>query len=442
MNGHGRIMDPVGRGSVWRVKDTNPLVIPYADLVEANYDDHGNNCGGATYLSENGGKCGLCGDPVGNKEPRLHEDGGKYGKGIIVGQYQAGQTMTANVLITAHYKGYMEFYLCARNDELWSAGDIEDCLEILSLAEGGTQWTLPSPNQSNHQNGGYWYDVDVVLPDVECTRCVLKWRYRGGNNWGCDAPDDCGLGKGDQEEFHNCADIQISKDGSTPTAISPTTVSTDATTLPEGSTCGPWQDQFPRAVISLDEVTIVNNPDGCTEGGHEGVKGSVCYITCGEEYEMKWEDETIPASKKRASVECRWKGNWKVSNQFQCLTPCPALTGLNKSKYVKVKHEWENGFQMVIKLTPKFDLNEWTVVFYFKEPPTVNIEYYSWEAKLTVSANSRIATLTSQPWNIGIKKGETYSFLFIVTGGSRSSSNFSLILNNLDQGIPHRVSVT
>ena len=36
------------------------------------------------------GKCGVCGDAYGDVEPRQHEDGGKYGKGIITAQYQPG----------------------------------------------------------------------------------------------------------------------------------------------------------------------------------------------------------------------------------------------------------------------------------------------------------------------------------------------------------------
>ena len=53
----------------------------------------------------NGGKCGLCGDPVTDPEPRAHEDGGKWGKGIIVAQYFSGQVVNTRILITAHHKG-------------------------------------------------------------------------------------------------------------------------------------------------------------------------------------------------------------------------------------------------------------------------------------------------------------------------------------------------
>jgi len=203
INGHGRLMDPPGRGSVWRVKDSNQLIEPYDELVEPNYTDNGNNCGGTTYQAGLNGKCGLCGDPFGNPEPRAHEDGGKYGKGIIVGLYQSGGTMTTRVQITSHHKGWMEFWLCARDNELWSANVIEDRMVRLKLEDGGYKWNLPDPHESEYDKGGYWYTVKVQLPDVECTRCILRWKYHAGNSWGCDAPYDCGIGKGDQEEFYN-----------------------------------------------------------------------------------------------------------------------------------------------------------------------------------------------------------------------------------------------
>ena len=55
------------------------------------------------------------------------------------------------------------------------------------------------------------------MPDIECSRCVLRWRYHAGNNWGCDSSNVCGIGEGHQEEFVNCADIQIYKGEATPT---------------------------------------------------------------------------------------------------------------------------------------------------------------------------------------------------------------------------------
>ncbi|KAH9506498.1 hypothetical protein DERF_011226 [Dermatophagoides farinae] len=52
--------------------------------------------------------------------------------------------------------------------------------------------------------------LSVQLPsNVECEHCVLRWHWRGGNNWGI-CPDGKGkIGCGPQETFRNCADISV-----------------------------------------------------------------------------------------------------------------------------------------------------------------------------------------------------------------------------------------
>ena len=107
--------------------------------------------------------------------------------------------------------------MCPQNEASYSADVLDACLKSnpVELGQGGFKWYLPSTGGSNGQ--GYWYDIDIVLPDMECSRCVLRWRYHAENTWGCDAPNDCGIGKGYQEEFVNCADIQLFKGSSTPT---------------------------------------------------------------------------------------------------------------------------------------------------------------------------------------------------------------------------------
>ena len=73
---------------------------------------------------------------------------------------------------------------------------------------------------------------------------------------------DCAIGKGYQEEFVNCADIQIYKGDSTPEPVTATTPNEVSTTLAPGSKCGPWQDQYPYAVLDFSEQTVENNPTG------------------------------------------------------------------------------------------------------------------------------------------------------------------------------------
>ena len=110
-----------------------------------------------------------------------------------------------------------------------SADDLRDCFSrnILKFSGGDTRWPLPPKSNSVGNGGqGYWYDVEVELPNVQCDRCVLQWIYHGGNNWGCDADGNCGMGYGAQEEFINCADIRISGDAPTTTSTTSTTTST------------------------------------------------------------------------------------------------------------------------------------------------------------------------------------------------------------------------
>lgn len=422
--GHGRLMDPPGRGSLFRFVTTNPLLSQYSSVIEADYDDMGANCGGVSYQISQGYKCGPCGDPYGASQPRAHEDGGKYGKKIVSKQYSSGNTIMTQVQITAHHKGWIRFNLCPL-DELGAGDDaLENCLSNYPLeTEQGFEWDLPDTHNGDYNNGGYWYDILVKLPDgVECDRCVLRWKYHGGNSWGCDAPDDCGLGKGYQEEFRNCADIQIIPNDSSVTVTAPPITTEEPTTLAEGQKCGSWQEQFPNTVLDTSSLTTDKNPTGCTTepNGHLGEKFSYCFITCPENFNMVFDDPTVPAWKTRTGIQCRGSGMWLADSPFTCQNPCPDTYNLNKKKFVLVKKEWPTGFELWIRLKPVMDMNEWTVVFYFFEPLDKNVEFHTWEAQLTVSANSQIATLTNWPWNTGIAAGEIYPILFVVSGASRA----------------------
>lgn len=96
--GHGMVMDPVNRASRWRV---DPTATP-------DYTDNGLYCGGYAVIisnqikftlliihvylcfilqvqwTQNGGKCGMCGDAYSAALPRDHELGGIYGQGVVV----------------------------------------------------------------------------------------------------------------------------------------------------------------------------------------------------------------------------------------------------------------------------------------------------------------------------------------------------------------------
>lgn len=85
-NGHIRLLEPIGRSSIWR----DPR-FTHLNPVE-NQKDDGIYCAGEMQLPEVS-HCGVCGDPLTEEAPRSNEDGGIYGQGIIVGNYTSGQVL-------------------------------------------------------------------------------------------------------------------------------------------------------------------------------------------------------------------------------------------------------------------------------------------------------------------------------------------------------------
>lgn len=90
----------------------------------------------------NRGKCGICGDPYNQKQPRDHEAGGKYASGIITRHYTEGQLIDVDVEITANHKGWFEFRICPNNDVKKAAK--QTCFDkyLLKFANNATRYTL------------------------------------------------------------------------------------------------------------------------------------------------------------------------------------------------------------------------------------------------------------------------------------------------------------
>jgi len=42
-----------------------------------------------------------------------------------------------------------------------------------------------------------------------------------------------------------------------------------------------------------------------------------------------------------------------------------------------------------------------------------------WQAKLTVSGNGRVATMTSMPYNMGLKAGDIYTIVMVISGAAK-----------------------
>jgi len=223
VKGHGRLIEPPSRSSMWRYGfDDSPK----------NWNDNELFCGGFMHQQSLDGKCGVCGDPWDGV--RENEAGGKYAQGVIVRQYKKAQDIEIRVELTANHMGWFEFRLCPVNDKTVKA--TLECLDLhkLEQADGSGsrfKWT----EQVNKV-----YSVTYRLPaDLVCTQCVLQWKYHAGNTWGTDPDGTSCVGCGPQEEFYGCADISISADGEPATPGSTVKPITDAPWTTPPATQGP-----------------------------------------------------------------------------------------------------------------------------------------------------------------------------------------------------------
>ena len=167
--GHGRLIEPPSRSTMWRYGFNNP----------PNYNDHESYCGGFTrQWQTNAGRCGVCGDPWDEPQPRDNEGGGKFGRGTITRIYKKNQSIKVRIELTANHMGHFEFRLCAQNNPLVPA--TQACLDrhVLQQTNGEGLQYFPGP-------GNQVFTVWLQLPaDLTCSQCVLQWRYFAANNWG------------------------------------------------------------------------------------------------------------------------------------------------------------------------------------------------------------------------------------------------------------------
>lgn len=218
ISGHGMMIEPTMRSSLWRFAGRYPG-------APANYDDNALECGGkAVMYHQNGGRCGVCGDPYNLPQPRPNEAGGRYANGVIARTYRQGDVIDVVIRLTDNLLGYFFFKLCPNNDVTRIV--TQECLDAHNLQvvdnSGqlmGEKYVVPS----ERTNGDH--SLHVQLPsDVTCSQCVLQWTYHAGNAWGCDPDGTCGKGLGEQEIFVNCADIAVTnRDGGVAVTTQPTT---------------------------------------------------------------------------------------------------------------------------------------------------------------------------------------------------------------------------
>ncbi|KAK4877772.1 hypothetical protein RN001_010278 [Aquatica leii] len=173
---------------------------------------------------KNGGKCGVCGDPWNAKVPRAHEYGGTFGQGVIVRQYTVGSVITIRVELTASHFGYFTFSVCPEYKNV-----TQECLDKNILKNTRSQDGLVySDIRFYPRDGSKVYEMKYKLPKMQCSHCVLQWRYIAGNNWGMCPNGTEQVGCGPQEEFRACADIAIGK------LSEEAPITTTSTTVTEG----------------------------------------------------------------------------------------------------------------------------------------------------------------------------------------------------------------
>ncbi|CAC5390661.1 unnamed protein product [Mytilus coruscus] len=183
------MIEPPHRSSLWRYDKTVPV----------NTKDDMLNCGGyEVQWEQNGGMCGVCGQPFDG----LIVNGAEY---KTVRSYKQGAYVNVTVEVKSNLLGFFEFRLCPRNSSKETL--THDCFERNML------WIEESWSTRYYVGSlGGIYDLHVRLPaDISCTNCVIQWKFSTGYRMGGINECQC-MGCGRQETFYNCADIEIRSD--------------------------------------------------------------------------------------------------------------------------------------------------------------------------------------------------------------------------------------
>ncbi|XP_023029101.1 uncharacterized protein [Leptinotarsa decemlineata] len=195
--GHGRLMDPPARNAMWRFGFHTPI----------NYNDNELFCGGfAVQWQQNKGKCGVCGDPHHVEDPRPHEAGGQFAKGVTSRHYSVGQIIDIEIELTANHLGRFELLLCPNNNPAQEA--TQECFDQHPLYLVNTKDVFFQIPDDGRKKAVFNYQVQLP-PYVTCTQCVMQWTYYTGNQWGTCPNGTEAQGCGESETFRNCADIAI-----------------------------------------------------------------------------------------------------------------------------------------------------------------------------------------------------------------------------------------
>ena len=128
---------------------------------------------------------------------------GKFANGVIAATYRQGQVVNIEFKITAQHQGWIEFRVGDIGRKPITQAKLRHLLPVVGANGIGTRFYFPP------KSGTGVFKTKVKLPnDLTCSNCVMQWWWVVGNSFGCDK-SGCGLGRGKQETFVNCADIKI-----------------------------------------------------------------------------------------------------------------------------------------------------------------------------------------------------------------------------------------
>uniref|UniRef100_A0A0G4GJU6 CBM1 domain-containing protein n=1 Tax=Chromera velia CCMP2878 TaxID=1169474 RepID=A0A0G4GJU6_9ALVE len=272
---------------------------------------------------------GMCGDPGQTRDgsdARFDQDVTNYAV-PSASVYKSGGIIDIEVVITAHHRGHYEFFLCDVRDLPDPSGRLEQaCFNkhplrrvpidgeispVDPLYPGRYYLEPPCARDHVEQSVANGYKehftsaqttrMQYYLPDIECEHCVLQWYWWEANRCNpigyrqeyfatvkefpdCPAEDwwvqnlgDCLTKNTYTEEFWNCADISITRDGApVPTIIptappsSPTTTTTEAAGGGDGSCASLWGQCGGQGWTGPI----------CCESGSECVVGNPWYSQC------------------------------------------------------------------------------------------------------------------------------------------------------------------
>ena len=134
-------------------------------------------------MKQNGGNCGVCGDPWDIREPRPNEAGGEFAQGVIGRTYfPTDRFIPVKLEILSNIDGYFEFKLCPNNDvnkKVTQACLDRNQLNIFSEDKWTNYGTRFYPDLAPVTPGNISFALEIPT-GMTCRQCVLQWNWRGG----------------------------------------------------------------------------------------------------------------------------------------------------------------------------------------------------------------------------------------------------------------------